>query len=532
MFWTGLALFMTAVMGGFIAYNGDLMGRKFGKRRVTLFNLRPKHTAILITSVTGTLISALTTGVLFLLVPPVRNIILEGEEALRQNPKLRVEIKDLQTKRTNLEAEIVVKGDKQKQTESNLTKTQSQYQEAHAALESEQKRLASTESERKRLVGENTGLLAKNRNLREDNERIAETNKALAKDNFRLANVKRDLEQKNLSLAAGIADKEKQNAELAKNNEVLSTQNEDLTRKNVLLGTKNLALLSQNDNLLKTNRKLLDDNYRLDDDNHELTARNASLKEEVKTIETQTKVNLADLYQKFNAMKSRQVAVKVGEDLSRRVVPANATPEEARKVMQELVHDANEAALLKGAASQGRDSTRAVKVVNKQILASTEGGVTYALQVSEEDRTNAMVNRLAGSSVPICVLAVAVENSVEGEPASIDFQPFNDRMIYTKGHVVASPRRMNATESASQIYTELVSFLKDLGQSAIERGMIPRIDPATGNPQVGSLEWPELVELADRIRSFNHFVKVTAVAAGDTNASDPLKLTFRIDPSL
>src|SRR5438876_11732771 len=95
MFYTTLALVMTVLMGGIIAYNGDLIGRKYGKRRVTLFGLRPKHTAILITSVTGVFISGLTTGVLFLLVPQVRHVILEGEQAIRDNYYLTREKKSL-----------------------------------------------------------------------------------------------------------------------------------------------------------------------------------------------------------------------------------------------------------------------------------------------------------------------------------------------------------------------------------------------------------------------------------------------------
>src|SRR5512142_4613 len=70
-------------MGGFIAYNGDLWGRKLGKRRMSLFGLRPRNTAILITSGFGVLISLFTTGILFLVVPQVREVMLNGEEAIR-----------------------------------------------------------------------------------------------------------------------------------------------------------------------------------------------------------------------------------------------------------------------------------------------------------------------------------------------------------------------------------------------------------------------------------------------------------------
>src|SRR5690349_5546124 len=92
MFWTVVALVMTVIMGGIIAYYGDLIGRKYGKKRLSMFGLRPKYTAILITSVSGVAISAITTGVLFLLVPPVRDIILDGETAIRSIKPMQAQL--------------------------------------------------------------------------------------------------------------------------------------------------------------------------------------------------------------------------------------------------------------------------------------------------------------------------------------------------------------------------------------------------------------------------------------------------------
>jgi hypothetical protein len=37
-------LIIIALMGGLIAYMGDKLGTKVGKRRMSLFGLRPKHT--------------------------------------------------------------------------------------------------------------------------------------------------------------------------------------------------------------------------------------------------------------------------------------------------------------------------------------------------------------------------------------------------------------------------------------------------------------------------------------------------------
>ena len=61
-----VVLFLLAVCG-LIAYIGDLLGRRMGKKRLSAFGLRPKHTAILFTIVTGVLIACVSLGHLPLL---------------------------------------------------------------------------------------------------------------------------------------------------------------------------------------------------------------------------------------------------------------------------------------------------------------------------------------------------------------------------------------------------------------------------------------------------------------------------------
>ena len=54
-----LALIIVLV-SGLIAYVGDLVGRKMGRKRLTLYGLRPRHTAIVISVAAGMLIALLT----------------------------------------------------------------------------------------------------------------------------------------------------------------------------------------------------------------------------------------------------------------------------------------------------------------------------------------------------------------------------------------------------------------------------------------------------------------------------------------
>ena len=79
----GLTLIaILAVMGGFIAYIGDKLGSKVGKRRLSLFGLRPKYTSIIVTIITGVLIAASTLGVLSLASENVRTALF-GMKALQ-----------------------------------------------------------------------------------------------------------------------------------------------------------------------------------------------------------------------------------------------------------------------------------------------------------------------------------------------------------------------------------------------------------------------------------------------------------------
>src|SRR5437773_3125731 len=87
MFWTLLALILWVVLGGFISYYGDLQGRRWGKKRVSWFGLRPKHTAILITSLTGGFIALMSIVSVLLIAPTVREVVLRGEAAIRENRK-------------------------------------------------------------------------------------------------------------------------------------------------------------------------------------------------------------------------------------------------------------------------------------------------------------------------------------------------------------------------------------------------------------------------------------------------------------
>ena len=61
-----LLILALLLLGGVLSTLGDRLGSKVGKARLSLFNLRPRKTAVVITALTGSLISAISLGLMLL----------------------------------------------------------------------------------------------------------------------------------------------------------------------------------------------------------------------------------------------------------------------------------------------------------------------------------------------------------------------------------------------------------------------------------------------------------------------------------
>ncbi len=132
---TGLILiFAILVIGGVIATVGDRIGTKVGKARLSLFNLRPRRTATLITILTGIAVAASTLGILFATSGPLRTGVFELGALQR---KLRWARADLNGAKGQLETAQAEK----KRTEAELNRVKAQKIAAQKQLTSTQKQI-------------------------------------------------------------------------------------------------------------------------------------------------------------------------------------------------------------------------------------------------------------------------------------------------------------------------------------------------------------------------------------------------------
>lgn len=95
------------LLGGVLSTLGDRLGSKVGKARLSLFNLRPRKTAIVITALTGSLISAISLGLMLLVSERLRMGLFELDqlqERLRDGRQaLSISQADLQRSTADLE---------------------------------------------------------------------------------------------------------------------------------------------------------------------------------------------------------------------------------------------------------------------------------------------------------------------------------------------------------------------------------------------------------------------------------------------
>ena len=145
---TGLILiFAILVIGGVIATVGDRIGTKVGKARLSLFNLRPRRTATLITILTGIVVAASTLGILFATSGPLRTGVFELGAIQR---KLRWARADLKGAKSQLETAQAQK----KRTEAELNRAKAQEIAAQKQLIRTQKQIQTIGGSLKSAIAE------------------------------------------------------------------------------------------------------------------------------------------------------------------------------------------------------------------------------------------------------------------------------------------------------------------------------------------------------------------------------------------
>ncbi|WP_110954098.1 DUF3084 domain-containing protein [Anaerosinus massiliensis] len=153
------------VMGGVIAYIGDKLGTKVGKKKLSMFGLRPKHTSIIVTIITGILITSSTLGVLALTSKNVRTALF-GMEKLNQQIQLT------ESNLKNVKLDLDKANIERAQTLEALKQAQEDYEIASNDLEKSQQQIAELENTKRQLEETKQELDARVASLSEEQKAL------------------------------------------------------------------------------------------------------------------------------------------------------------------------------------------------------------------------------------------------------------------------------------------------------------------------------------------------------------------------
>lgn len=530
----GILLTIVAASGA-IAFWADKLGKKMGKKRLSLFGLRPKHVAALTTVLMGVGVSLFTIGLIALSSRDARRWLREGHQLLVERDRYAKQVTSFRDEAASLHAQNLL-------ARKQLVELQGRYDDLTKRTQGLDARIAS-------LNGE---LKARTDELQKNNRLLTQAQAGLQRSRGDLAESRRNLIRQRRELTVL---KDRASAAQA---QVLSAQG-DLKKAKSDLATANTNkrfAVEQANSIGKKSVEALAKVKDLTAQVKALESEAATRTEEVAGLQRQIK-DYADLRddaeRRANAARDQLVALQgqldqaradaaslgsfigsavktsrqepltyaASEEVARVVVPAGATSEDAENAVTSLLRQARvnaEARGARGHQSKGGQTFAVADVFDRQDPKTGD-------PVSGEDLKRVVVQRAVGHDEEQVLVATASLNAFRGEPVSLDVAVVPNPMVYRRHQLVAESR-IDGSLTEDRILAQFSEFVaSDVRERAEQAHMIPRANTAA---PFGEVPLPDVLNLLRDVKRAGHSVRVQAVAGADTHAADPLRLEFRI----
>lgn len=388
------------VVSAWIAFLGDKIGTRIGKKRLSVFGMRPKKTAILMTMFTGMLITITTLLLSSFVDPNIKSALFEDiAEIKNSNEDLRDQYKDLQFVKSTMEKKVkslVSETDLLSSEKSRLTTLQAATEKQIFDLKSERKKLILEKKQQldsSKLLQieidkknkEYVGLLSDLRSLETEKDGLIKLKDELQSENKQFQRIMEDLTLEKAKVVTQL-------------NEALSDSNELKKKKELLQKSVNESLKEnlKNEELLATLKKSLS----------LVTDKKESLQQEFGK-------QLLDLNMKTQQMKALKEALdktqKEVDIQNSEIVKVNQSLLVAEKDLnqkqQKLVELANNIHTLK---QQSDEAQNIISEMKKESLKANEKIETLQEVLSTQKNKRIVLNSLE----PLVQKPLQIENSV------------------------------------------------------------------------------------------------------------------------
>ena len=172
-----LLILALLLLGGVLSTLGDRLGSKVGKARLSLLGMRPRRTAVLITVLTGSLISGISLGLMLLVSDRLRTGLFELDQIERRLKESREALNRSQVLLESSRTAVRTAEQGRLQARNQLTRVEGQARRLRGELAPLMQQRRQLELERDRLNGD---INAKDADLRRNQNELARLNTRIA----------------------------------------------------------------------------------------------------------------------------------------------------------------------------------------------------------------------------------------------------------------------------------------------------------------------------------------------------------------
>ncbi|NIM06354.1 MAG: DUF3084 domain-containing protein [Armatimonadetes bacterium] len=466
------------LVSGLIAYLGDVLGRRLGRRRITLFGLRPRYTAIAFSVLAGMMITLIT---------------LIAAAALSE--KVRVGLTQVDEMRSQMSA----LGSKLEESLSTLAAAEERTKKIEDAREAALLDLADTKRKMDevsvKLEEADAKLKSVNEELENVTARLSQSQERLQKVQEQLTAARAELKRgERLALGQGrrLLEMEGQRDELASQRDALTKEVRGLK--------KQAKLLRQERDGLKTEVARL--NARLD-----------------------------ALVGATTPILTEEVIFEVGEELGRKRIEANQPITALRRQLQQFVHSLETRARQAGAAEDENGRV----VIPTRILTQPGNG---QIRIYEDSEVMEMLARqIHAPSGSVIVRAFCLLNVPRGLPVPVNLTLTPNHLLFKQGEQLGSTT-LNPRKSEGELLAEIVGWLReDISTRARQKEILPDLPSpgekallfGTSRYSVGRISPDKIFGIIREIKRRRSSVEIVARAAKDTWTVGPLELELAIE---
>ena len=538
------------VLGGLLATLGDRLGTKVGKARLSLFNLRPRQTATIVTIITGIIISASTLGILFATSKSLRVGIFELDEKLKELRQAREELTNVSRQKTQVEqalaeakteqtqvqkqldeineylleaidrqTETAAKLNQaetklsQTQTEFQLAKTQlslieSQYQRAQSQLETFSDQAQTLRQEIQKLQSERQELL---RQTEEVKVQIAQRDQEIAKRQLEIEQRDAEIAAKQSQIVAQEAQISQQEAQISQREVQISQREAQISQQEVQISQQEAQISQQGAQISQQGAQISQQKEEITEKQEQIARRQAEIDQRDRVIAEREKLlkqlereqaflerDIENLELNFQFLREGNFALLRNQVLASGVVRV-LKPAGARQAAEELLREANLAAIERIRPGTNADQEKVVQITPtefERLVNEINDGQAYVVRILSS------ANYLVGENI-VQVFADAAINKI----------------VFLRGEVLAGTSVSPATMTEEDLRERIDLLLASASFRARRAGIL-----------AGPIEIAEgrltLLEFIEKLQQYDREVIVQAIASEATYTAGPLKVNL------